>query len=431
MRTAHNALRLGLSSIIAGTLLSTASFAAPPRDSEQAPIVIGHRGASGYLPEHTLEGYALAIELGADYIEPDLVMTKDGHLIARHEPNIINTTDVKDHPEFAGRRRTAMVDGAQDEGWFASDFTLAEIKTLRAVQAFSERPQQFNGLFEIPTFEEIIDLVKRKSKEKGRTIGIYPETKHPTYHRSIGLPLEGRLVQMLRAAGWDRRNAPVFIQSFEQSNLKELRRMTRVPLVQLIDANDVNPDGTLDFTAPFDRPFDWTASGDPKLLARRFDFFVTDEGLKEVSSYADGIGPWKRYIVSTAAVDLNGDGVIGDENGDGKIDEADRKLLPPTDVIERAHAQGLLVHTWTFRNEQRRLASDYLGNPVNEYLRFYDLGIDGVFSDFPDTAVAARVLFRLSTDPDFAQCLTGNPDVPLHPKMRENGGLKMECFAAR
>lgn len=398
--------------LIAAFLLAAPAIAGSGRDPASAPIVIGHRGASGYLPEHTLESYALAIELGADYIEPDLVMTKDGHLIARHEPNMINTTDVKDRPEFVDRRRIAVVDGVAEEGWFASDFSLAEIKRLRAVQAFAERPQRLNGVFEIPTLEEVIQLAKRKTKETGRTIGIYPETKHPTYHRSIGLPLEGKLVQVLRRAGWDRRDAPVFIQSFEQSNLKELRRMTQIRLIQLVDANDVNPDGNLDFAAPFDRPYDWTASGDPDLLARRFDFFVTEEGMKEVGTYADGIGPWKRYIVSTAAVDLNGDGTIGDENGDGKTDEADRKLLAPADVIQRAHEHGLLVHTWTFRNEQRRLVSDYRGNPIEEYLQFYNLGIDGVFSDFPDAAFSARVLFRLLKDPDFSHCLTGKRSGP-------------------
>ena len=375
---------------------------------ENKPLVIGHRGAHGYLPAHTLEGYALAMELGADYVEPDLVMTRDGHLIARHEPNLIATTNVKDLPEFAARRRAAVIDGASDEGWFASDFTLAEIKRLRAVQDFGDRPQQFNGKFEIPTLEEIIDLVKRKSKEKGRAIGIYPETKHPTYHQSIGLPLEGALVEALKRAGWNRRDAPVFIQSFEQSNLKTLRKMTPIRLIQLVDANDVKPDGSLDFTAPFDRPYDWTVSKDPKLRARLFSFFVTDEGLREIRTYADGIGPWKRYIVSIAAVDLNGDGKIGDENGDGKVDEADRKLRPANDLIRRAHRMGLLVHTWTFRNEQKRLPSDYQGNPVNEYLQLYALGIDGVFSDFADTAVAARVLHRLARDPEFGPCFTGD-----------------------
>jgi glycerophosphoryl diester phosphodiesterase len=366
-------------------LLACVPPAAAHHDDD--PLVIGHRGAPGYLPDHTLEGYRLAIRLGADYIEPDLVATKDGRLIARHEPNITTTTDVGDHPEFASRETTKVVDGVAETGWFASDFTLKEIKTLRAVQPLADRPQQFNGRFQIPTLEEVIELAKRHK------VGIYPETKHPTYHKNLGLPLEGRLVAALRKAGLDRRGAPVFIQSFEQSNLKQLDRMTDVRLVQLVDANAVNPDGSLDYTAPFDRPYDWTVSGDPRLLARTFGFFATDAGLAEIRTYADGIGPWKRYIVSTAAVDINGDGMVGDENGDGLVDEGDRRLLPPTSLIRRAHRKGLLVHTWTFRDEDRFLAYDYGGNPLREYLQFFRLGIDGVFSDYTDTAVFARRIF--------------------------------------
>jgi glycerophosphoryl diester phosphodiesterase len=362
---------------------------------EQSPLVIGHRGASGYLPDHTLESYALAIKLGADYIEPDLVATKDGHLIARHEPNITTTTDVASHPEFADREATKVVDGVAETGFFASDFTLAEIKTLRAVQPLAERPQQFNGLFEIPTLREVIALAKRKSRQLDRRIGVYPETKHPTYHADLGLRLERRLVRVLRQTGWNHRRAPVFIQSFEQSNLKLLNRLTRVRLVQLVDANDVAPDGTITYAPPFDRPYDWTVSGDPELQSRLYSFFVTDEGLEEISTYADGIGPWKPYIVSSRAIALNPDGTVADANGDGLVNETDRELLPPTDLVERAHDHGLLIHTWTFRNEQRRLASDYGGNPINEYLLFYGLGVDGVFSDFPDTAFTARELFRL------------------------------------
>ena len=369
-------------------VLATLFVCAPPAAAhDDEPLVIGHRGAPGYLPDHTLEGYALAARLGADYIEPDLVATKDGHLIARHEPNITATTDVRQHPEFASRETTKVVDGVAERGWFASDFTLAEIRTLGAVQPLPERPQRFNGRFRIPTFEEVIALAKRYR------VGIYPETKHPTYHQNLGLPLEGRLVAALRRAGLDRRRAPVFIQSFEQSNLMQLNRMTDVRLVQLVDADAVNPDGSLDYTPPFDRPYDWTASGDPRLLARTFGFFATDAGLAEIRTYADGIGPWKRYIVSTAAVDINGDGVVGDENGDGEVDEADRRLLPPTSLIRRAHRRGLVVHTWTFRSEPRRLAYDYRGSWLREYLQFYRLGIDGVFSDFPDHAVFARRLF--------------------------------------
>ncbi len=389
---------------LAAAILALCPAYASARDNDDGnfrkPLVIGHRGTHGYLPAHTLEGYALAIELGADFIEPDLVVTRDGHLIASHEPNIIATTDVASRSEFASRRRTAIIDGVHETGFFAGDFTLAEIKRLRRVQDFADRPQQFNGKFEVPTLQEIIALVKRKSEEKRRTIGIYPETKHPTYHKSIHLPLERRLVQALAEAGWNRRDAPVFIQSFEQANLKELRELTPIRLIQLVDANDVKPDGSLDFTAPFDRPYDWTASGDPRLIARTFGFFVTDAGLREIKTYADGIGPWKRYIVSSTAAGLPGPG------------EASRKLLPAGDLFQRAHKVGLLVHTWTFRNEQQRLVSDYQGNPVNEYLQFYRLGIDGVFSDFADTAIAARVLFRLESDPDFARGLAGDRGGP-------------------
>ena len=325
--------------------------------------------------------------MGADYIEPDLVATKDGHLIARHEPNITTTTDVRSHPEFASRETTKNVDGIDETGWFASDFTLAEIKTLRAVQPLAFRPQGFNGEFEIPTLEEVIALAKRKG------VGIYPETKHPTFHQRLGLALEGRLVSALRRAGWDKKRSPVFIQSFEQSNLKQLNRMIDVRLVQLVDAADVRPDGSLEYYAPWDRPYDWTVSGDPRLLARTFGFFATDAGLREIATYADGIGPWKRYIVSTRLADINGDGTIGDENGDRLVNEGDRELLPPTSLIQRAHRKGLLIHTWTFRDEPRYLAYDYRGRPLAEYRQFFRLGIDGVFSDFAYTAVLARERF--------------------------------------
>jgi glycerophosphoryl diester phosphodiesterase len=373
------ARRICTAVMVGAALVATAAPAAAAHDwgGEEDPLVIGHRGASGYLPEHTLQSYALAIKQGADYVEPDLVATKDGHLIARHEPNIADTTDVR--AKFPDRETTKIVDGIPTLGFFASDFTLAEIKTLRAVQTFPERPQRFNGRFKIPTLQEVIDLVKHESRKRDRRIGIYPETKHPTYHEDLGLPLEPRLVRILKRAGWDSRKDPVFIQSFEQSNLQWLNRKIGVRLVQLVDAYDVNPDGTLAYQAPNDRPYDWTVSGDPELLARTFGFFATDEGLEEISTYADGIGPWKRYIVSTL----------------GTGPDSSRTLAPPTDLIDRAHAHGLQIHTWTFRNEQSRLVSDYGGNPINEYLQFYELGIDGVFSDFPDTAVTARELLRI------------------------------------
>jgi glycerophosphoryl diester phosphodiesterase len=394
---------------LAAALVSAALLSALPTPSQahdrgaregQRPLVIGHRGASGYLPEHTLESYALAIELGADYIEPDLVATKDGHLIARHEPNMINTTNVKDLPQFAGRKRTLVVDGVAEEGFFASDFTLAEIKQIRAVQAFGERDQGFNGRYQIPTFDEVIRLAKRKGAEEGRTIGVYPETKHPTLHQSLGLPLEDRVLHVLQRHGWNHRSAPVFIQSFEQANLKYLRSKTSVRLVQLVDADDVAPDGSVTYAAPFDRPYDWAVAG----RAGTFGDLLTPAGLAEVRTYADGIGPWKPYLISGACIKIDAGKCI-DANGDGLVNDADRKLLPPSAVIANAHAQGLLVHPYTFRNEQRRLASDYKGVPVNEYLAFYEAGVDGLFSDFPDTAVAARSLWVLKNDPDAAKCL--------------------------
>ncbi|MBL8275629.1 MAG: glycerophosphodiester phosphodiesterase [Pelomonas sp.] len=375
------------------------------------PLVIGHRGASGHLPEHTLESYALAIELGADYIEPDLVATKDGVLIARHEPNMINTTNVASLPQFASRRRTMVVDGVPEVGFFASDFTLAEIRTLRAVQAFGERDQGFNGSYRIPTFDEVIELAKRKGADEGRTIGVYPETKHPTYHQQLGLALEDRVLHVLQRHGWNHRNAPVFIQSFEQANLKYLRTRSSVKLVQLIDADDVAPNGTITYAAPFDRPYDWAVSG----RAGTFGDLVTPAGLAEVRTYADGIGPWKPYLISSACVTVAANGRCADINGDGLVNDADRRLLPPSNVMANAQAAGLLVHPFTFRNEQRRLASNFTGNPVNEYLAFYDLGVDGLFTDFPETAVVARVLHLLKKDPDAARCLVNNR---WHPSCR-------------
>jgi glycerophosphoryl diester phosphodiesterase len=364
------------------------------------PLVIGHRGTAGNLPEHTLEGYALAIELGADYIEPDLVATKDGVLIARHEPNMIATTNVKDLPQFAPRLRKAVVDGAEEEGFFASDFTWAEIQQIRAIQAAGERDQGFNGRFAIPSLDQVIALAKRKSAEEGRVIGIYPETKHPTYHQNLGLALEDRLLAVLQRHGWNHRGAPVFIQSFEQANLKYLRSKTSVRLVQLIDADDVAADGKITYAPPFDRPYDWAVAG----RTGTFGDLVTPAGLAEVRTYADGIGPWKPYLISSACITIVNNG-CADANSDGKVNETDRKLLAPSAVVANAHAQGLVVHPFTFRNEQRRLASDYKGVPVNEYITFYEHGVDGLFSDFADTAVLARSLWVLKNDPDAAKCL--------------------------
>lgn len=325
-----------------------------------APIVIAHRGASGYRPEHTLASYLLAIEQGADFIEPDLVATRDGHLIARHEPVLDATTDVASHPEFADRRTTRLLDGKSVTAFFASDFTLAEIKRLRAVQPNPARAKQYDGQFEIPSFEEILDLVEKQSASRHRAIGIYPETKHPAFHLALGLPLEDRLLDALRRHNLDRAGGPVFIQSFESSNLQYLRARTKLPLVQLLDDGALEYDGT-----------------DTKVVRVNIPQYADDRGatppqtLADIAKYADAIGPWKRQIVR----------------------DVGQPALLPTSVIEQAHAAGLKVHTYTFRSEPATLAPQYRNDPSLEYRQFFELGIDGVFSDFPDTALAARDAF--------------------------------------
>lgn len=384
--SSSNAL-VALATLAAAALLAGCggNDGAPTLDGRKA-LVIGHRGAAGYLPDHTLEGYRRGIEMGADFIEPDLVATRDGVLIARHEPNITGTTDVSTRPEFASRKTRKVVDGVTEEGWFASDFTLAEIKTLRAVQPLAERDQSFNGRFQIPTFTEVLDLARSEGQRRGRTVGVYAETKHPTYHARLGLPLEDRLLATLAQYGYTAKDSPVILQSFEVSNLKYLRGKTQLRLVQLVDANDVNPDGSIDLTAPYDKPYDFAVAGD----SRTFASLLTPAGLKEVKTYADGIGPWKPYLIPTRLLDDNRDGKPDDLNGDGRIDESDRVLMAPTQVVANAHDAGLFVHPYTFRSEAKRLASDYRGDPKAEYRRFFALGVDGVFSDFPDQARAAR-----------------------------------------
>jgi glycerophosphoryl diester phosphodiesterase len=321
------------------------------------PIVIAHRGASGYRPEHTLASYALAIEQGADFIEPDLVATRDGHLIARHEPLLDDTTDVKARAEFTDRRTTRLLDGRSITGFFASDFTLAEIKRLRAVQSNPARSKEYDGAFEIPTFDEILELRARESQRRGRAIGVYPETKHPAFHLQLGLPLEERLLDALRRHKLEAADAPVFIQSFESANLQYLRARTRVPLVQLLDDGALEYDAAGTSVVRVSIPqFDDTRGGAPP------------RSLDDVAKYADAIGPWKRQI---------------------RRDVGQAALLDTT-LIEQAHAAGLRVHTYTFRSESTTLAPEYQNDPVREYRQFFESGIDGVFSDFPDVALRAR-----------------------------------------
>jgi glycerophosphoryl diester phosphodiesterase len=340
---------------------------ARPRHHDEAdPLVIGHRGASGYRPEHTLAAYKLAARLGADYIEPDLAITKDGVLVARHEPEIKDTTNVEDHPEFADRRTSKTIDGTVFEGWFVEDFTLAELKTLRATERIPQfRPGNaaaYDGLYEIPTLQEILDLRKRLSKQLGREIGVYPETKHPTYFReTVKQPLEEPLIQILRRNGLDRRRAPVFVQSFEVSNLELLNRELRVPIVQLLGEK-------------LRQPYDRVVSGDP----RTYEQMATPEGLREISRYADGVGPSKDYIVPR--------------------DAATQCSLAPTTFVRDAHRAGLVVHPYTFRAENNFLPCELRSSSIltrhgdleAEVRQFFELGVDGVFVDHPDYAVDAR-----------------------------------------
>jgi glycerophosphoryl diester phosphodiesterase len=330
----------------------------PTPDVRPAPIIIGHRGASGHRPEHTLASYELAARMGADYMEPDLVSTRDGVLVARHENEISGSTDVADHPEFASRRTTKEIDGATFSGWFTEDFTFAELRTLRARERIPElRPRNtmYDGRHPIPALQEIIDLAEQLSAELGRPIGIYPETKHPSYFRAIGLPLEEPLVQALRGNHLDRPDSKVFIQSFEVANLKALDGQIDVPLVQLLGRPD---------SRPADDPRPWSEIASPA-------------GLAEIAGYADAVGPSKDWIVPR---------------------DADGASLAPTSFLEDAHAAGLAVHAFTFRNEntflplELRRGSDPAawGDALAEYQRFFSLGVDGVFSDYADTAIEAR-----------------------------------------
>jgi glycerophosphoryl diester phosphodiesterase len=342
---------------------------------------VAHRGASGYLPEETLEAYTRAIELGADVIEMDLASTKDGVLITRHDPNLALNTDVATRPEFASRKKTMQVDGETQTGWFSQDFTLAEIKTLGAISTDAERPQQFNGRYKIPTFQEILDLAAAKQKETGRPIAIYPETKNPTWFRDLGLPLEDKLIAMLDKAGLNSKAAPVFVQSFEPGSLKYMKgKGLKTKMVQLIDGDGIDPKtGAMTYAVPVERPWEWTKAGDK----RTFAVMVTPAGLAEIATYADGIGPDKSRIIANNA--------------------AGKPLGQPTSLIPNAHRVGLLVHPFTFRPENNFLAADFRqGDPASpeflrargdqpaELKRYYELGVDGLFADNADTAVAVR-----------------------------------------
>jgi glycerophosphoryl diester phosphodiesterase len=346
---------------------------APPKT---APVVIGHRGACGYVPEHTLTSYFIAMQDGVDYVEPDLVMTRDGVLVARHENEIGGTTDVAQRPEFAERRAKKTIDGVVHDGWFTEDFTLAELKTLRARERIPEiRPgnTRFDGQFQVPTFEEILALVEGVHKQREmnakqlgnpapKRIGVYPETKHPTYFQGIGLPMEELLVKTLHHHGYQGRDGLAIIQCFEVANLKAMRRMTQLPIVQLMEAEG--------------GPYDFVAKG----VKRTYREMTTPSGLAEVATYATAIGPHKLMLIPLKA--------------DGTLDD-------PLPLIHDAHAAGLGVHAYTFRAENQFLPKDlrsdadlhHLGDLQSELKVYLNAGLDGFFTDHADYGAKARDAF--------------------------------------
>ncbi|MET9316895.1 glycerophosphodiester phosphodiesterase [Kribbella sp. NPDC003505] len=311
-------------------------------------LVIAHRGASGYRPEHTTGAYRLAAVQGADYLEPDLVATLDGVLVCRHENEISGTTDVAEHPVFADRNITKIVDGTAVTGWFVEDFTYAELRTLRArerMPALRASNTAYDGLEEIPTFDDVVALARRESARLGRPIGVIPEIKHPAYFRRLGLPLEELLTERILALGL--RPDEVMIQSFEPTSLRRLSVMTRVPLVQLIDSESA--------------PNDFLRIGD----GRTYADLIEPRGLREIATYAQVLAPYKDLVLPRTAA-----GCLGE----------------PTRLVDHAHRAGLAVQVWTFRAERRFLptATDF----PTELTRFAALGLQGVFTDHPDQTVA-------------------------------------------
>ncbi|MFG2225668.1 glycerophosphodiester phosphodiesterase [Streptomyces sp. NPDC048644] len=331
------------------------------------PLIVGHRGASGYRPEHTFGSYQLALDMGADIIEQDVVPTKDGHLVCRHENDITATTDVADHPEFADRKTTKTVDGEKHTGWFTEDFTLAEIKTLRAKERIPGNRQHntlYDGVWEVPSFDEVLQWAEREGRKRGRRVWLHIETKHPTYFRKLGLGLEERLAKALRKYGRHKKHAPNFLQSFEPSSLQRLGKLVDCPKVVLLSTPDT-------------QPWDFLESGDPRTVAD----LITPKGLAWIAGFAQGIGPDLTVIIPW---------------------DKDDKLGEPTSVVKDAHAAGLVLHPYTVRNENPFLPADHrrgsdpqaYGDSLAVFRAYLGTGIDGLFSDNPDTALLAAAEFR-------------------------------------
>lgn len=351
---------LGLS----GTARADARHGGRGMKSLPVPTIVGHRGASGYRPEHTLGSYQLALDMGADIVEAgDLVPTKDGHLVCRHEPEIGGTTDVASHSEFADRRTTKLLDGVSTTGWFTEDFTLAELKTLRATERIpANRPHNtlYDGRWEIPTFEEVLQWQEEQTRKRGKEVWIYPELKHPTYFRKLGLSLEERVAKVLRKYRRDRWNSPVILQSFEPTSIQRLHKLVDNPLVVLLSGATT-------------RPWDFVETGDPRTVAD----LIKPAGLREIASYAQGIGPTLDLVIPR---------------------DAAGNLTRPTTLVADAHKVGLRLHPYTLRNENPFLPANFrkgtdadaYGDVFGAYKAYFATGIDGIFTDQPDTGLLAR-----------------------------------------
>lgn len=320
------------------------------------PLVIAHRGASGIVPEQTIEAFDLAVRLGADAIELDVVPTGDGVLLARHENELSATTNVAHRPQFARRRASRVIEGGTVTGWFSEDFASDEIRRIRARQRFPFRDHSFDDRFPVPTLDDVL----RWRSSFNLSTRVFIEIKHPTYFAGRGLAIPPILVETLGRHRLPGREGGVVLMSFETEVLRGLRATTDLPLLQLLDA-------------PEARPYDWTARGD----ARTYADLLTPEGLAQIATYADGIGPWKRLIVPATGPDADDDAA------------GDVTLAKPTSLVKDAHDAGLFVCAWTFRDEPQFLARDYAGDPAREYAHFHPLTLDAFITDFPATAVTA------------------------------------------
>lgn len=377
---------LSLSLIAAAALL--AGCAAPQGGSAgartldgQPPMIIGHRGLPGLYPEEVIAGYEAAIAAGTDALEMDLMSSSDGVLFVCHNPFLSDTTDVASHPEFASRKKERTVDGVKvPADWYISDFTAAELKTLRVKQPVATRSHQYDGKYPLATFQEVVDLAKAtRAANPGRKLLVYPETKNPIFQRLLGVPLEEKLLAIIDKEGWNSYDAPIIVQSFEPESLKMMRRLgLKTRAVQLMDGDGIDfRTGTLTYGSPDTaKPYSWLQHGDP----RTFAAMTTPQGLAEIKTYADGIGPWKVYIIPAQGTDAAGNPVKS-------LSQASN--MAPTSLVADAHRLGLFVHPFTFRDEPARLTATYKGDPKAEYKAFFDAGVDGVFTDFSGTGRAA------------------------------------------